>query len=444
MSVRVRFAPSPTGYLHVGNIRAALLNWLFARQHKGIFILRLDDTDSGRSTAAFADAIIEDLSWLGLAPDETYSQSARLDRYDAAVEKLKVDGRLYACYETPDQLKLKSKMQLARHKPPVYDREGLRLSADDREQLEAKGRKPHWRFKLNSPGRVVFNDHIRGEVSISLDSVSDPVLIREDGSYLYSLPSVVDDIDMKISHVVRGEDHVTNSAVQVEIFEALGANAPDFAHFSLFTAHDGGSLSKRYGALAIRNLRSDGVEPMALLSLLAHLGTSEAVVPEVDMAPLINNFAFSKFSRSAVKFDERELMGLNAKIMHRLEYDDIVDHVGIEGFDEAFWLAVRPNIGRLSDVHEWWRIVHGSLDPLPGDQAYLDAALEQFPGGALTNDSWKAWTEAVKGATNRKGKDLFLPLRRALTGQDHGPEMNVLLPLIGAERAKARLKGAKA
>ena len=442
MPVIVRFAPSPTGRLHVGNIRAALINWLFARQKGGTFILRLDDTDRERSREEFAEGIKNDLTWLGLEWDACYRQSERLERYDAAAEKLKAAGRLYACYETAEELEVKRKMQLARKLPPVYDRAALELSDQDKAELEAAGRRPHWRFRLETPGRVDFEDLIRGSVSLDLESVSDPILVREDGSYLYSLPSVVDDLELEISHVVRGEDHVTNSAVQVQIFEALGGSAPLFAHFSLLTSPEGGGLSKRERALSIEELREhEGIEPMAILSLLARLGTSQAVKAESGMAPLIETFDFSKFARKPTKFDHRELDHLNARILHTMDFAAVAERIEIAGLDEAFWNAVRPNLAHFHELEAWWTIVHGSVEPQVEDQEFLSKALELLPEGEITEATWGDWTSAIKEATGRKGRDLFMPLRMALTGQAHGPEMQNLLPLIGGQRVKARLAG---
>ena len=442
MPVTVRFAPSPTGHLHVGNIRAALINWLFARKEGGTFILRLDDTDRERSTAAFAEAIENDLNWLGLAWDARYRQSDRIKLYDAAAEKLKAAGKLYACYESADELEVKRKMQLARKMPPVYDRAALDLSDEDKAKLKAEGRRAHWRFRLETPGRVEFDDLIRGPVSLDLESVSDPILVREDGSYLYSLPSVVDDLELEISHVVRGEDHVTNSAVQVQIFEALGGTAPVFAHFSLMTSPEGAGLSKRQQVLSIEELREhEGIEPMAILSLLARLGTSQAVEAESGMAPLIGGFDFSKFARKPTKFDHHELERLNARILHTMDFAAVAERVEIEGLDEAFWNAVRPNLAHFHELEGWWTIVHGPVEPQVEDQEFLSKALELLPEGEITGATWGDWTSAIKEETGRKGRDLFMPLRLALTGQAHGPEMQTLLPLIGAERIKGRLAG---
>ncbi len=439
MTIKVRFAPSPTGKLHVGNIRAALLNWLFARQQGGTFVLRLDDTDVERSTEAFADGIRNDLTWLGLNWDETFKQSERFGRYDEVVAKLKADGRLYPCYETADELDFKRKIQRSRGLPPVYDRGGLKLTADDIAAFEAEGRKAHWRFKLTTPGRVEFTDLIRGAVSIDLASVSDPILVRGDGTYLYTLPSVVDDIDMGISHVVRGEDHVTNSAVQVDIFNALGATAPVFAHFSLLQGAEGQGLSKRDGSLAIEDFRNEGIEPMAIISLLGRLGTSMSVEAFGDAKPLIDGFDFGAFGKKPAKFNAKEMAQLSARIVRSMTYDDVKDRLG--GVSEAFFLAVQPNIEKISDVADWWAIVEGPVSPVIENADFIAKAKELFPAGELDGESWGIWTSAVKEATGAKGRDLFMPLRLVLTGQSHGPEMASLLPLVGRDKALARLGG---
>ncbi|MEE8371085.1 MAG: glutamate--tRNA ligase, partial [Sphingomonadales bacterium] len=389
MPVTVRFAPSPTGRLHVGNIRAALMNWLFAKKEAGRFILRLDDTDQERSTEEFAEGIKADLIWLGLKWDDCYRQSERFSLYGEAAEKLKAAGRLYPCYETPDELETKRRLQLKRRLPPVYDRAALALSDGDRAKFEAEGRKPHWRFKLETPGRIEFTDLIRGPVSIDLESVSDPVLIRGDGTYLYTLPSVVDDLDMAISHVVRGEDHVTNSAVQVQIYEALGGEAPAFAHFSLLTSLKGGGLSKRSGGLSIIELREEhGFEPMAIISKLARLGTSDSIEAESEMAPLIAGFDFEKFARKSVKFDERELITLNSKLLHAMDFDAVSERVTIEGLDETFWNAVRPNLTRFGELEGWWTIVHGPITPVIENPEFIAKALELLPGGEIGPGTW--------------------------------------------------------
>lgn len=441
----VRFAPSPTGRLHVGNVRTALINWLFAKGQNGIFILRVDDTDVERSTKAYEDGLRADLSWLGLVWDDTFSQSDRFAEYDTAADTLREMGLLYPCYETADDLDRKRKIALSRGRPPVYDRAALELTADDRAKLEAEGRKPHWRFKL-SGGRVEWNDLVRGPQSIDTSSLSDPVLIREDGSYLYTLPSVVDDINAKITHVVRGEDHVTNSGAQLEIFKALGGTAPDMAHTPLLIGADGQGLSKRLGSLSIDQLRSESFEPMAIASLLAKIGTSDNVESRDSLAQLAEEFSFSKIGRSPARFDETELTNLNASILHGQSFETVKDRltaIDTRAANEAFWQVIRENCSVLADVTGWVETVFGDATRLVDDEDadFIAAAITLLPDGELTGDSWGEWAKALKAETGRKGRGLFMPLRKALTGMEHGPDMSALLPLIGRDRALARLKG---
>ncbi|WP_394694225.1 glutamate--tRNA ligase [Hyphobacterium sp.] len=443
MSTKVRFAPSPTGKLHVGNVRTALTNVLHARQTGGVFVLRIDDTDLERSTKAFEDGIRKDLSWLGLNWDETFKQSDRFDQYDAAAQKLKDMGLLYPAYETGDELDRKRKIQRAQGKPPVYDRAALKLTDDQKAAYEAEGRKPHWRFKL-SGNPVSWNDLIRGETTIETSSLSDPILIREDGSYLYTLPSVVDDIDAGITTIIRGEDHTTNSGAQIEIFLALGGKAPEFGHQALLVGADGGKLSKRLGTLAIEDLReSEGIEPMAILSLLAKIGTSDPIDAYTDIQTLIDQFSFEKYSRAPARFDPEELKRINARVLHQLSYAEVKDRLAAMGADggEAFWHAVAPNLERLSDATSWYTLIEGPVTPVIEDADYIAAAAASLPDGELTGDSWGEWTGKLKEATGRKGRDLFMPLRLALTGEKHGPDMSELLPLIGRERVLERLNG---
>ena len=438
--ITVRFAPSPTGFLHLGNARTALLNWLFARQSGGRFILRLDDTDVARSTEEYALGIREDLDWLGLAPDHSFRQSDRLASYDAVVERLKASERLYACYETPEELDRKRKRQMARGMPPVYDRAALTLTAEDRSRYEAEGRLPHWRFLLEDRP-VAWHDLIRGPQSVRGDSLSDPVLIRGDGTYLYTFTSVVDDVEEGISHVIRGEDHVTNTAVQIQIFEALGDHVPTFAHHSLLLGADGQGLSKRSGALSIAGLREAGIEAMAIVSLAATLGTSDMVAVHGEMGELIEAFDLEKLSRAPVRFDERELRALNAKLLHSLPFEAVaarLAEMGVSGGPE-FWEAVRGNVETLADVRLWWDVVTGPVTAVIEDQDFVDAAVRSLPSEPWTVETWREWTGAVKEATGRKGKALFMPLRQALTGLEHGPELAGLLPLIGRERVLERL-----
>jgi len=441
----VRFAPSPTGRLHVGNVRTALINWLFAKGQQGKFILRIDDTDTERSTQEYEDGIRTDLTWLGLVWDDSFSQSKRFAEYDAAADKLREMGLLYPCYETADELDRKRKIALSRGRPPVYDRAALELSDEDKAKLEAEGRTPDWRFKL-SGGRVEWTDLVRGDQSIDTSSLSDPILIREDGSYLYTLPSVVDDIEAKITHVVRGEDHVTNSGAQIEIFKALGGTAPDMAHTPLLIGADGQGLSKRLGSLSMGELRAQGYEPMAVSSLLAKIGTSDNVEARETLDQLVAEFDFGKIGRAPARFDEAELLSLNAAILHGLPFEAVKDRladVDPRAADEAFWTVVRENCSLLPDVAAWVETVFGEITPLVDaeDKDFVATAATLLPEGDLTGESWSQWANAVKAETGRKGRGLFMTLRKALTGQEHGPDMGALLPLIGRDRALRRLQG---
>jgi glutamyl-tRNA synthetase len=438
----VRFAPSPTGLIHIGNTRVALLNALYARREGGTFILRFDDTDLERSKREYSEAIEFDLKWLGAPPDITVHQSERFELYDDVAERLRISGRLYACYETPEELEFRRKRQLARGLPPIYDRASLKLTAHEKEKLESEGRRPHWRFLLDH--RVVpWTDMIRGDCHVDCGSLSDPVLVREDGTYLYTLPSVADDIDLRISHVIRGEDHVTNTAVQIQIFEALGALPPIFAHHGLLTTASGEGLSKRLGHLSLRSLREAGLEPQAVASLAVLVGSAEAVRAVADIDELARLIDFSHISRGPAKFDENELEQLNARLIHEMPYGKVRDRLVALDADggETFWNAVRGNLTRVADAVEWWKVVQGPVTPVIGDEAFIGAAAQALPEGPWDANTWKAWTEAVKGATGVKGKALFMPLRLALTGLDHGPELGALLPLIGPDRVKARLAG---
>ena len=442
MSIRLRFAPSPTGRLHVGNVRTALLNWLFALREGGQVLLRIDDTDLARSTKAFEQGIEDDLRWLGLTWHERANQSHRFDAYEKAASKLKADGLLYPCYETEEELDRRRKIAQATGKPPVYDRAALKLSAEDRARLENEGRKPHWRFKLSGQRRD-WIDLVRGPQSIDTASLSDPVLIREDGAFLYTLPSVVDDIEFKISHIVRGEDHVTNSGVQIEIFEALGSEAPAFGHFPLLVGADGGALSKRLGSLSVGELAAEGYEPMAVLSHLAKIGTSDPVEARLDIGQLAAEFAFEKIGRAPARFDLEELKRVNAAVLHQTDYAAVKERLAKLDADrgEAFWTAIRANVSLLPEVRQWAHIVDGPIEPFVPDAAFASAAAEVLPKGAYDQTTWQAFTNAVKEKTGAKGKALFMPLRQALTGLDHGPEMAALFPLIGEEKARKRLMG---
>ena len=440
MTVRTRFAPSPTGSLHIGNIRTALFNWLWARAQGGDFLLRIDDTDAARSEERFVDAIRADLAWLGLAPDGEARQSARFDRYEARFAELVAAGRIYPAYETQQELDLKRKVQLGRGLPPIYDRAALMLSDAERVQLEAEGVRPHYRFKLDHNAPIEWDDLIRGAQRFDPATMSDPVVRRADGSWLYMLPSAIDDAELAISHVVRGEDHVSNTALQIQMFHALGAPPPAFAHAALLTGAEG-KLSKRLGSLGVEALRDAGIEPQAIRALLARLGTSDPVEPFAEMAPLIAAFDFARFGRAPARFDEGELAQLNARIVHQLDFGAVADRLP-PGMDEAAWAAIRPNLATVAEAADWWAIVERLVDTgkSPDDAPFLAQAADIAEQLDWSADPWHALTAALKTATGRQGKALFLPLRQALTGRDHGPDMAALLPIIGRERALQRLR----
>ena len=442
MSVRVRLAPSPTGKLHVGNIRSGTINVLFAKSQGGQFVLRIDDTDRARSTQAFEDGIRTDLSWLGFKWDETFKQSDRFAVYDTARDKLIAAGLLYPAYDTEEELERRRRIAQARGRPPVYDRAALSLTAEQKAAFEAEGRKPHWRFKL-SGDRVEWEDLIRGHQTVDTASLSDPVLIREDGAYLYTLPSVVDDIDSKISHIIRGEDHVTNTGVQIEIFKALGAKPPLFAHHPLMIGADGEGLSKRLGSLSIESLREEGYEPIAIVSHLAKIGTSDPVQARPSLDVLAQELAWDKISRAPARYDVEELKRVNAEVLHQMDYAAAKPRLAALGVDhgEAFWLAVRGNLGIFADVKTWAGVVAGEIAPVVENGDFLKEAAAVLPAGPYDENAWSAWTNAVKAKTGAKGKQLYMPLRLALTGQPHGPEMPKLFALLSEAKVRARLEG---
>ena len=430
-----RFAPSPTGHLHVGNLRTALFNHLIARKVGGEFILRIDDTDPQRSKEAYVEAIQQDMTWLGLTWDRVERQSLRLDRYSMAADKLRALGRFYECFETPIELDLKRKKQLNMGKPPVYDRAALALSEAEKDQLRAERGQGHWRFKL-SLERIEWTDGILGAMSIDAASVSDPVLIRGDGQVLYTLASVVDDIDMSVTNVVRGSDHVTNTATQIQMILALGGTLPSFAHHSLLTGPQGEALSKRLGTLALRDLREQGVEPAALLSQMARLGSSDPIEMRDDLAEIAEGFDLSRFGSAPTKFNVDDLFPLTGRYLQTLEHSALANEIAALGvpadLSQQFWAVTRQNITTRHDLADWWAVLSQGADPVieAEDVEFVAQAMALFPTGALDGDSWGAWTAAVKSATGRKGRGLFMPLRKALTGQRHGPDMSSLLPLL--------------
>jgi glutamyl-tRNA synthetase len=436
MSLVTRFAPSPTGRLHVGNIRTALHNFLFARKHDGSFILRIDDTDRERSTAEFDQAIRNDLEWMGLTPDKLFRQSERFDLYEREFERLKQAGRVYACYETPEELELRRKVLLGRGLPPVYERKPTDAPVPE-------GRAPHWRFRLDHDAPIVWDDLIRGEQRFDPKLLSDPVVRREDGSWLYLLPSVIDDVDLGITHVVRGEDHVSNSAAQIQMFEALGSKPPEFAHEALLVAAEG-KLSKRLGSYGTEHLRAEGVEPMAMLSVLARIGTSQPVEPLASLDELAAGFDFATFGRAPAHFDPKEVELINARLLHKLDYSVVAGRLPA-GVNEKDWLLLRSNLVRLADFADWFAVLDGEIEPpeLSHDERLLvkDAAIiaEKLNWSA---EPWRALTEELKQVSGKKGRELFHPLRLALTGRESGPEMAGLVARMGRDRAIKRLEAA--
>ena len=436
-----RFAPSPTGYLHIGNMRAALMNYLIARKAQGTFILRIDDTDPERSKEEYVDGIKRDLEWLGLHWDRIERQSLRLDRYHAAADQLRDMGRLYECFETPTELDLKRKKQLNMGKPPVYDRAALALSAADKDALRAERGAGHWRYKLDQE-RINWTDGILGDLSIDAASVSDPVLIRGDGQFLYTMASVVDDVDMRITHVVRGSDHVTNTATQIQMIQAIGGTVPTFAHHSLLTGPQGEALSKRLGTLSLRDLRDAGVEPEALISLMARLGANLPVELRMSLDDVAEGFELTQFGSAPTKFDEQDLYPLTARFLHAQSFDAMASDIAAVGVPtelaERFWDVTRENITIRKDLAQWWEMFQNGANPVIDDEDrdFVAQALTLLPDGPFDGDTWKTWTTAVKDATGRKGKNLFMPLRKALTGQAHGPDMSALLPLLQVIKAR--------
>ena len=439
--MRVRFAPSPTGFLHVGNARIALANALFARRHGAKFLLRIDDTDAERSRPEYEQAIEHDLRWLGVEWDESFRQCSRIPLYDAAADRLRASGRLYPCFESEEELRFKRDMRAKRGLPPVYDRAMLKLTPEQRAQAEANGKTPYWRFKL-SDTTVEWNDLVLGRRGVKLPSVSDPVLIRADGTYLYTFTSVVDDIESQVSHIIRGEDHVTNTGIQLDIFSALNSNPSKltFGHLPLLVDTDGGKLSKRLEGLSLRVLRQDGIEPVALVAYLARLGTSDSPEP-LSLDELAAGYDLSRVSRSPARFDIRQLLALNRRVLHAAAFEQVQDRLPANA-TPAFWEAVRGNLDLLSEARHWWDVVAGDLIPpvLEGESEFLRDALTHLPPEPWTTSTWSTWTGALKEASGRRGRALFAPLRMALTGEDHGPELAALLPLIGHDRTASRLR----
>lgn len=445
--MKLRFAPSPTGFLHLGNTRTALVNWLFARHSGGEFILRLDDTDLERSKPEYENQILEDMAWLGMTHDHFFKQSERLGMYDQAVEKLKADGRLYPCYETPEELELQRKVQSSSGKPPRYNRAALKLTEEEKAQFEASGHKPHWRFLLKAED-VSWHDMVRGGVVIHGEEMSDPVLIRADGSPVYTIASCVDDLEMGITHILRGEDHVANTAVQIQLMEALSDKTCEiqFGHTALITGAQGEGLSKRVGSLSIKQLRAAGIEPVTICCQLAKLGTSQPIAPHTSLKPLIEEFDITTFGRSAPKLSVEELWQLNGKILQLMSFDQVegqLEEMGVTGTNADFWDLVKGNIEKLEDIKAWWTILYGDASFPTDEFEYIEVAETMLPDEPWDRTTCKEWIHALKEETGRKGKELFMPLRKALTGEEHGPDMGDLILFMGRLKVVERLRFAR-
>lgn len=445
MTVITRFAPSPTGKLHIGNARTAIICYLYTKSLGGQFMLRMDDTDAERSSEAFAESIQHDLKWLGLEWDIFARQSDRQARYDEVIEQLIQAGRLYPCYETPEEIDIKRKMLLNRGLPPIYDRAALQLTEEEKAQFELEERPKHWRFKLDETKTITWNDKVKGTIQFEAKHLSDPVLIRANGTPTYMLPSAIDDIDFGITHVVRGEDHVSNTAIQIQLFEALGNKIPEFAHTSLIKSAEG-KISKRIGGFSLEELQENGIEPLAIDNLMARLGSSKPVEYHTSLSSLIKAFDIKSFSTSSAVYDVKDLERINKKIIHKFSYDDVKERPELQGIDANFWNVTSANLQTVSEIKEWWSICKEAVEPQveEEDVTFTKEAASLLPAGEWDDTTWSSWIATVKEETGRKGKQLFMPLRQALTGKSHGPELCYILPLIGRDKVIARLNGKKA
>ena len=437
---KVRFAPSPTGYLHIGNFRTALVNFLFSRKKNGHFMLRIDDTDEERSSLEYENGIKEDLKWMGVDWDSIEKQSSRLSNYDKALEILLDKKRAYPCFETGDELSLKRKSQLSSGKPPIYDRSALKLSDSDIASLKSEGKRPHYRFLLKHSD-VIWRDLIKGESKYNMSNLSDPVIIREDGRVIYTLASVVDDIDFEVTDILRGEDHMTNSAAQIQLFEALGSLAPRLGHLSLLTDISGSGLSKRLGSLSLRDLKKEGFQPLAIASLLSRIGTSDSTDISTELNEIIINFDINKFGKSKPKFDKVELSALNSKFFQLIDFENIFDDLKKININitKEFWYLIRGNINTLNDVNFWWNIVYGNIKTIKDSEEFTNLAIKTLPKKDFDKNTWSTWTSLIMKESGRKGKALFKPLRLCLTGQSNGPEMASLVFIMGRDKVIERL-----
>lgn len=440
MTIITRFAPSPTGFLHVGNLRTALIAWLYARLNYGKFILRIDDTDVQRSKGIYIDSLKEDLEWVGIDWDIFFKQSDRLVKYEEAKQRLIDSGRLYACYETTEELVLKKKSLLSRNLPPIYDRSSLKLTLEQKMELEAKGIKPYWRFLLNEEA-ILWDDKVRGNLRFEAKNLSDPVLVRNDGTLTYSLASVVDDIEYKVTDIIRGEDHISNSAIHIQLFQALSTEPPNFSHISLLTTKDK-KLSKRGGDFSIRELREKGVLPLSMVIFFSKIGTSDNIIAKKDLNHLIKEFSFSKLSKSTVQYDYNEFKTFNSKMLHLLDFNDIQDilqKLNIEDMDEDFWLSIKANVSDIQDIKSWYTVCRHDIKTKIIDEELIDLAKSLLPDEKFDINTWDKWVKEIKKHTHLRGRKLFMPLRMALTGQEFGPELKILLPMVDKKLVINRL-----
>ncbi|MDC3084704.1 glutamate--tRNA ligase [Gammaproteobacteria bacterium] len=442
---KLRFAPSPTGDLHIGNARTLILNYVYSKSISGELILRIDDTDKDRSEERFYSSIIKDVEWLKISISAIEKQSSKTEKYKKIRDYLIKEGYLYPCYETDEELNRLRKVSLSGGLPPIYDRASLKLTKQEIKDHEANGIKPYWRFKLDREN-ITWNDLIRGEQTIACNSFSDPVLIRADGTFLYTLPSVVDDIDMGITHVLRGEDHVSNTATQIQLFKILGSNVPNFGHHSLMVQKDGSRMSKRIGSMSLKDIRDSGIEPMTLLNYCARIGTSDAIEAFQSIDQLVNNYSLTKISRSPARFSFEELMGLNKKVLQNISFRTLAKRLidlDIEGKDaEIFWDTVKTNINTINEAQKWWNIVKDdkiNIDLRQINRDFLKIAQETLPITPWNDKTWSIWTDEISQKTGLKGRELFLPLRIALTGENSGPELAKFILLLGRDLVLSRL-----
>ena len=432
--MKCRFAPSPTGKIHIGNARSAILNWFFCKQNKGEFILRIDDTDQNRSSKEFEDSIKADLKWLGLDWSYTFNQSSRVQIYNDKINTLKNYKRLYPCFETEEELALKKKSLLSSGKPPIYDRSSLNLSEEEINTKIKSGKRPHWRFKL-SPDEINWKDLIKGNISFDPKNLSDPVLIREDGTLLYHLPSVIDDIQENITHIIRGEDHIANTALHIQIFSALDSDIPKFAHHPFLIDDEGKGFSKRMGSLSIENFKNEGFENITLLNYFLFIGSSTNILPMINLKEIINKFDINTISKSSAKFSKESLISLNQDIIKLFSFDDIKDklvHLQTNLKNESFWRFVKNNITYIHEVDIWEKVITkiNNYKDFNIDKKFIDVAANELPNDPFDDNSWDNWTSNIKNKTGLKGKDLFMPLRLILTGKSHGPELKYLMTLF--------------